>query len=130
MQIDEELLNDFKTCLSKINFKSYNPMSADFNKALNVGLMYNLLQTMNTIVLTSNTENTEYKDIKEEISGAEHYYNLYDKTKDASYKEMAQDEIKHANILINKEMQTSNENQKRHLAELQKEVNDLIIGRK
>lgn len=86
-----ETLSDFKTALGKINFKSYDPCSKGFREAVNIGLMWHLLETL------------EEKDpVEEELAGAEKYFHDYKTTGDATYKAMAEDELRHAEILIKK----------------------------
>ena len=41
-------------------------------------------------------------DIKDELMGAQEYWNRYLKEEDASYKNMAKDELRHAEFFINK----------------------------
>lgn len=89
----DEVLADFQTAISEVDFSRYNPFSAEFDKALRIGLMWQLLCM---------TEAPESDEIAEEISGAKKYMQKYAETGDMSFKEMSEDEMKHAGILIKK----------------------------
>ena len=67
------------------------------------------------IITSSQKEN----DIEEELSGAEKYYKEYLASGDVSYREMANDELKHAGILIKKHLINADETEKLHLTELE-----------
>lgn len=100
-----EVLSDFTNSLKDIDFSSYNPNSPEFQSALNVGLMWHLLQEIgeekieNKIVPKMETEKDE---ISDELYGAKKYFQKYMDSGDVAYKEMAKDELKHAEILIKK----------------------------
>lgn len=100
----DEVLNDFKTALKNIDFSSYNPNSSEFLTALNLGLMWNILCEMNDCGESSTpiSEHKSVDDIDEELSGAKKYLQKYSETQDSTYREMASDELKHANFLIKK----------------------------
>ena len=103
--IKNEVLNDFKTALKSVDFSSYNPNSSEFLTALNLGLMWNILCEMNdgggeSTPTTSNHKSVD--SIDEEISGAKKYLQKFSETQDSVFKEMANDELKHASILIKK----------------------------
>ena len=88
----DEAKKDFEKALGKINFKRYNPCSYEFRAAVNIGKMWRLLSCL-----------AEQSDgIAEEIDGARKYAESYAMTKDAAYKQMAKDELRHAGILIQK----------------------------
>ena len=102
--IKNEVLNDFKTALKSIDFSSYNPNSSEFLTALNLGLMWNILCEMSgdaeSPALASDHKSVD--EIDEELSGARKYLQKFSETQDAVFKEMANDELKHASILIKK----------------------------
>lgn len=101
-EIEHEAMKDFKKALGNIDFVKYNPYSGEFMKALFIGQMWDLIKKLNTCNWCDNNEESEYKDVAEEIDGARKYKELYAVTGDSSYKDMAKDELKHAGILINK----------------------------
>jgi hypothetical protein len=103
--IKNEVLNDFKTALKSVDFSSYNPNSSEFLTALNLGLMWNILCEMNDDGGESTPTTSDHKSvdtIDEEISGAKKYLQKFSETQDSVFKEMANDELKHASILIKK----------------------------
>ena len=102
--IKNEVLNDFKTVLKNVDFSSYNPNSSEFLTALNLGLMWNILNEMSECGESPApaSEHKSVDDIDEELSGARKYLQKYSETQDSTYKEMASDELKHANLLIKK----------------------------
>ena len=103
--IIKEVYSDFKNSLSNIDFNSYNPNSPEFLSTLNVGLMWHLLQEIggdkieNKITPAMESEKDE---ISDELYGAKKYFQKYMDSGDLAYKEMAKDELKHAEILIKK----------------------------
>ena len=100
-----EVFSDFTNSIKNINFSSYNPNSPEFQSALNVGLMWHLLCEMgeekieNKIVPEKEIEKDE---ISDELYGAKKYFQKYMDSGDSVFKEMAKDELKHAEILIKK----------------------------
>lgn len=101
--IKNEVLNDFKTALKSVDFRSYNPNSSEFLTALNLGLMWNILCEMSDDESPAPASNHKSVDeIDEELSGAKKYLQKFSETQDSTYKEMASDELKHANFLIKK----------------------------
>lgn len=64
-------------------------------------------------------------DVKEELDGAKKYYDEYLKTGDVSYKDMANDELKHAGILIKKHLAKADERTKSSLNYLEKERQEM-----
>jgi hypothetical protein len=102
--IKNEVLNDFKTALKSVDFSSYNPNSSEFLTALNLGLMWNILCEMNDDSESTPTtsDHKSVDTIDEEISGAKKYLQKFSETQDSVFKEMANDELKHASILIKK----------------------------
>ena len=106
---------DFEEALSHIDFsKEYNPFSKSFMKALFLGELYCATKCLE-------------EDVEEELNSAENYWLLYCKTDDASYKEMASDELKHAGILIKKHLaKTTDEKRKYFLNELEKKRQEML----
>lgn len=104
--IIKEVFSDFKNSLSNIDFNSYNPNSPEFQSALNVGLMWHLLKEIdgenleNKIVPMS--MESEKDEISDELYGAKKYFQKFMDSSDSIFKEMAKDELKHAEILIKK----------------------------
>lgn len=112
----EELRNDLKEVLKCIDFKKYDPMSKMFERALNIGLMLVSVETL---------EKTE--DVKEELDGAKNYYEIYLKTNDVQFRDMASDELKHAGILIKKHLaKTSDEHKIKKLNDYEDERLDML----
>ena len=104
--IIDEVYSDFKSSLAGIDFSSYNPNSPEFMSALNVGLMWHLLQELKgekieNISMYKSSESEKY-DVADELFGAKKYFQKYLDSGDMVYKEMASDELKHAEILIKK----------------------------
>lgn len=104
--IIDEVYSDFKSSLAGIDFSSYNPNSSEFMSALNVGLMWYLLQELKgekieNISMYKSSE-SEKDDVADELFGAKKYFQKYLDSGDMVYKEMASDELKHAEILIKK----------------------------
>lgn len=93
----DEVLNDFKQSLKKIDFNSYNPNSSEFKTALFLGLMWKIMSELNEEIKEENNE------IDDEIKGAKKYLQKYLDTKDSQFHKMASDEIDHATFLIKKE---------------------------
>lgn len=98
-----ELKKDFEESLKNIDFNSYNPNSSEFQTALRIGLMLHILpQDMKIEEKSMKIETVEKDDISEEIMGAKKYLQKYHETSDSIFKEMSNDELKHAEILIKK----------------------------
>lgn len=93
----DEILNDFKQSLKKIDFNSYNPNSSEFKTALFLGLMWKVMSELDEEV------EEEKNEIDDEIKGAKKYLQKYLDTKDSQFHKMASDEIDHATFLIKKE---------------------------
>lgn len=92
--MENEILNDFKKSLEKIDFNSYNPNSTEFKTALFLGLMWKVL---------SEISEEDDDEISEELKGSKKYLQKYLDTNDSQYRKMAEDELNHANFLIKKE---------------------------
>lgn len=109
------LENDFKTSLEKIDFsKAYDPFSKSFMKALFLGQLWCCVKYL-------------CNDVEDELSGAKNYYDIYLETNDIQYKEMANDELKHAGILIKKHLaKTSDEKQKEKLNNLETKRQEML----
>ena len=98
-----ELKKDFEELLENIDFNSYNPNSSEFQTALRIGLMLHILpQDIKMEEKSMKIETVEKDDISEEIMGAKKYLQKYHETSDSIFKEMSNDELKHAEILIKK----------------------------
>lgn len=98
-----ELKKDFEELLENIDFNSYNPNSSEFQTALRIGLMLHILpQNMKMEEKSMKIETVEKDDISDEIMGAKKYLQKYYETSDSIFKEMSNDELKHAEILIKK----------------------------
>lgn len=96
----DEILNDFKQSLKKIDFNSYNPNSSEFKTALFLGLMWKVMSEFNGVEVEVEEEKNE---IDDEIKGAKKYLQKYLDTKDSQFHKMASDEIDHATFLLKKE---------------------------
>lgn len=107
--VTKEVFSDFKNSLAGINFSSYNPNSPEFMAALNVGLMWHLLNELSesgtdikAAMPAMETEYAEKDEISDELYGAKKYYQKFMDSGDAAYKDLAKDELRHAEILIKK----------------------------
>lgn len=98
-----ELEKDLKEALSHIDFKEYDPYSKPFMKALFIGQMLSILKCLGD------------DDVEEELDGAETYFKLYEDTGDSTYKGMASDELRHADILIKKHLAKTSDSEKREI---------------
>ena len=97
-----EVFTDFKNSLASIDFNSYNPNSPEFISALNVGLMWHLLQEIGEEHIENKVVPMEKDEISDELYGAKKYFQKFMDSGDSVYKEMAKDELRHAEILIKK----------------------------
>ena len=111
----EELKHDFNKAVAHIDFKEYDPYSRAFMKALFIGQMYMVAKCI-----------CEEDDISEELDGAEKYWDMYLKSNDSQYKEMAHDELKHAGILIKKHLATADESDRAYFNGLEKERQEML----
>ena len=98
---------DFAAALDKIDFsEAYNPNSADFDKALRLGLMWLLLgklcQDGAGAEVAAQSDEQPCDDIADELSGAKRCLQRYIDTNDAAWKSMASDKLRHAGMLIKK----------------------------
>ena len=99
----DEVLTDFKTAIERIDFSAYNPDSAEFDRALRIGLMWHLLCEIGECDSETAVKETESVDeIQNEIFGAKKYLQKYLDTMDVSFREMAKDELQHGSILLKK----------------------------
>lgn len=112
-----ELRRDFESALSKINFDLYNPLSAEFNTALNLGVMLSLLErearavpsdaradargnaAANDGQAASPDESVAADDIDQLLILAKKYVTKYGTTADATFKTIAFDLTKDAKFL-------------------------------
>ena len=95
-----ELKKDFQELLENIDFNSYNPNSQEFKNALNIGLMLHIIP--DEVEKYNEIENIEKDEISEELAGAKKYLQKYIDSNDSIFQQMANDELKHAEILIKK----------------------------
>ncbi|MBR6079939.1 MAG: hypothetical protein IKP60_07270 [Treponema sp.] len=115
MGVINELADDFKHLVECVDFAGgYDPFGKDFMRAALVGQMWCVMKCMED-------------DVDDELSGAAKYYIMYKETGDASYKEMAGDELHHAGILIKKHMsETMDESERKKLSAQEKKRNDML----
>lgn len=97
---ENEVLNDFKASLEKVDFGSYDPSSAEFQQALDLGLMWFLLMTMAGIIKPSEAKSGD--EIGEEILLAKRLLQRSIDTGDPAYKTAASDALKSAGIQLKK----------------------------
>jgi hypothetical protein len=111
----EILHEDFEKALSEIDFsKAYDPYSKAFMKPLFIGMLLTAIRM---------TED----DVEEELEGAEGYYETYLETGDTEYRGMANDELRHAGILIKKHLAKTPDAEKRErLNALEKKRQDMM----
>lgn len=95
-----ELKKDFQELLGNIDFNSYNPNSQEFKNALNIGLMLHIIP--DEVEKHNEIENIEKDEISEELADAKKYLQKYIDSNDSIFQQMANDELKHAEILIKK----------------------------
>ena len=119
MEMLEELKNDFKDAVKSLNPQAYDPYSKPFMKALFIG---QLALAVKKFCKNDDEDN----DIEEELEGAEKYYWLYKKTNDIQYKEMAKDELKHADILIHKHSLSASPEEKIDLKKHELKHNEIM----
>ena len=112
----EEFEKDFHTLLSSIDSTHYNPNSQEFKNAVMTGMMALLLDDIDDEHIDVAKPEGKYHadvivrkdgtdEVKEEMEGAESYYQRYKATNDAMFKQMSQDELRHADYLLRQKMQ-------------------------
>ncbi len=110
----KELEKDFKDSVKNIDFTRYDPYSREIMKPLFIGQLYLAMKEI-------------YEDdVAEELDGAKKYWGAYLETKDASYKDMAQDELRHAGILIKKHLVGADEKYRNELNAHEAERQDML----
>lgn len=110
---EKELEDDFRHLVSCVDFNGYDPFSRDFMRACLVGQM---LMTMKMLG----------NDVEEELEGAEKYLDMYKKTSNVMFRDMASDELRHAGNLIKFHMsKTSDANEKKRLEDYEKKRADM-----
>lgn len=110
------LKKDFAEALEKIDFgKPYDPLGKAFTRAAVIG------QTWLCVKCLESDD-----DVREELDGAENYWKLHMETGDAQYKEMAQDELKHAGILIKKHYKNASEKEKEKLENYENKRQEML----
>ena len=119
-----ELKKDFQELLENIDFNSYNPNSQEFKNALNIGLMLHIIP--DEVEKHNEIENIEKDEISEELAGAKKYLQKYLDSNDIVFQQMANDELKHAEILIKKAYsKLPNAEEKTKLKYYEDEVNQI-----
>lgn len=101
LRFREEVKSDFDLALEKINFSAYNPNSAEFTNALRIGLMWHLLCELDGGEADTESQKAD-DEIADEIMGAKKYLQRYIDSGDMNFREMASDELRHAEILLKK----------------------------
>ena len=119
-----ELKKDFQELLENIDFNSYNPNSQEFKNALNIGLMLHIIP--DEVEKHNEIENIEKDEISEELAGAKKYLQKYLDSNDSIFQQMANDELKHAEILIKKAYsKLPNAEEKTKLKSYEDEINQI-----
>ena len=119
-----ELKKDFQELLENIDFNSYNPNSQEFKNALNIGLMLHIIP--DEVEKHNEIENIEKDEISEELAGAKKYLQKYLDSNDIVFQQMANDELKHAEILIKKAYsKLPNAEEKTKLKSYEDEINQI-----
>ena len=119
-----ELKKDFQELLENIDFNSYNPNSQEFKNALNIGLMLHIIP--DKVEKHNEIENIEKDEISEELAGAKKYLQKYIDSNDIVFQQMANDELKHAEILIKKAYsKLPNAEEKTKLKSYEDEINQI-----
>ena len=121
----EELQKDFSQMLENVNMTSYNPLSNDFQKLANIGLMWLILSEMEEEVEEKMED--DYEKVKDELMGAETYFDMYSKEKDPTLKSLASDELRHALYFLNKiRLENKTSESKNHYMRLKTWYDDLL----
>lgn len=119
-----ELKKDFQELLGNIDFNSYNPNSQEFKNALNIGLMLHIIP--DEVEKHNEIENIEKDEISEELADAKKYLQKYIDSNDSIFQQMANDELKHAEILIKKAYsKLPNAEEKTKLKSYEDEINQI-----
>lgn len=122
--IKYELKKDFQELLENIDFNSYNPNSQEFKNALNIGLMLHIIP--DEVEKHNEIENIEKDEISEELADAKKYLQKYLDSNDSIFQQMANDELKHAEILIKKAYsKLPNAEEKTKLKSYEDEINQI-----
>lgn len=118
----KEVMEDFKKALKKIDFeKGYNPESSEFNRALNIGLMWRLLYKISSF---SESDGDIVADV---IRISKVYLQKYIDTSDSSFKDMAGDMVRHATILVKKaNARLPSAEEKKKLRNYEAEINEVM----
>ena len=116
-----ELKKDFQESLENIDFNSYNPNSQEFKNALNIGLMLHIIPDE-----VEKHNEIEKDEISEELADAKKYLQKYIDSNDSIFQQMANDELKHAEILIKKAYsKLPNAEEKTKLKSYEDEINQI-----
>lgn len=120
----KELEHDFEDALKEVDFSAYSPYSREYMKALFIGQMWELMKELHGEI---KDENSECEDIEEELDGAKKYHDVYKRTGDVQFKDMASDELRHAGILIKKHQSGNLTSEKAEkLNELEKKRQEML----
>ena len=106
-----EFEKDFKMLVEGIDPEGSDPSSPAFKNAVMTGLMAYLLCGKEEASPIKAEVVMEHKavpvdEVKEEMDDAEKYFNRYKSTNDAMFKQMALDELKHADYVLRQRMLT------------------------
>ena len=116
-----ELKKGFQESLENIDFNSYNPNSQEFKNALNIGLMLHIIPDE-----VEKHNEIEKDEISEELADAKKYLQKYIDSNDSIFQQMANDELKHAEILIKKAYsKLPNAEEKTKLKSYEDEINQI-----
>lgn len=101
----EVVRNDFLDSLKAIDFsKEYNPYSADFDKALRLGLMWHLLRELDCTSEKMKIPEVEKADneIADKIMSAKKDLQKYIESKDESFRLTAEEKLNNAEAMLKK----------------------------
>ena len=107
MNIVDEVKNDFKMAIEKIDFENYNPHSSEFMDALIIGIMWRLLSKLDKCCLPDYEPESVIDDKSDEISNklstSKQYLQKYIDGENAGYKSMALNELNQVEVMLKKE---------------------------
>ena len=95
-----EFKKDFLDKASMIDETAYNPTSTDFERALNIGLMWLVLNEFGEE--QQEVFDDEYENVRDELMGSDKYYKMYLEDKNPQLKQMASQELSHALYWLNR----------------------------
>ena len=111
MNIVDEVKNDFKMAIKKIDFENYIPHSSEFMDALIIGIMWRLLSKLDKCCLPDNEPESvvddkvdeETNEISNKLSTSKQYLQKYIDGENAGYKSMALNELNQVEVMLKKE---------------------------